>query len=851
MSDITEITSDLYFTKTGGGSVRIYVNSGSATGLAAVNYDSNTNSNYFIINSELQTISIPSGTEFKANEMVISNLTVASITGNTGARGAQGVQGIVGLQAIQGLQGLQGTQGSQAAQGSQGWQGIQGAQGLAGVSITGFQGVQGPQGTQGFDGWQGLSKIGFNGLQGIQGFQGVVGLDGIQGLQGRVGRQGTQGTQGTQGIEGWQGIQGRQGRQGTLGIQGAQGPQGIQGAQGSLGTQGAIGRQGPQGFQGGFNPTTNFVNYNLLLSDGTTTGARSQTGLSYTGGVFRVVGNALSITGDCNVSGLLRTYITNNSPSGYINTNVGSTQITEAAIGSFITKVAGPSREIGYNVTSDSLGNSYFVGQGYTGTTVYNSDGTIFKVFGGSGTPNVDGWIVKYGPTGMASWATYVSGSSTDEGKAVGYDSLGNVYMAGRGGSPYTIYNSDNTSFATMSYACFVVQFGSTGMGKWRAGMSSSNITDMSIDINDNIYVASWGTSNTVYNSDGTIFKSLGGSGNNDGYVTSYGNTGMGRWATRISGTLNDATFSIDTDNFSNSYVTGRCQIPVTFYNSDNSAFNTLTSGSGNAECFIAKYGPTGMGSWVTRISGVGDDLGNHIAADNLGNSYVTGYYNQTGTFYNSDGSAFTSLGGSGLSECFVTKYGPTGMCNWVTRISGVGNEQGFSIDVDSDGNSYVIGNFSSPAVVYNSDGTIFKTISGGSMFVVKYNPTGFGLLSFISTISSSLTLCISVDSSKNIYITGESSTATFYNSNGSIFAILNNSETSNLAFILKYTQQYYLQDLAYDVSNIGKIVTIFNTTPTLPQTVNLVDINNVQYDTTTITYSKQFVFYNNRWNVL
>ena len=267
-------------------------------------------------------------------------------------------------------------------------------------------------------------------------------------------------------------------------------------------------------------------------------------------------------------------------------------------------------------------------------------------------------------------------------------------------------------------------------MGVWSSrisGTSSDSGSGIAVDSSGDSYVTgSYTSPATIYNSDGTAFRTLSGSGSSDAFIVKYGSTGMGVWSSRISGVSNDGGSGIAVDSSGNIYVTGGCNALATIYNSDGTAFQTIVNGNG----FVVKYGSTGMGSWVSRInSGI-----NGIAIDSSGNSYVTGTFSTSTTLttiFNSDGTTFQNISGLGSTDAFIVKYGSTGMGSWVSRIGGVGAESGNGIAVDSSGNIYVAGSYSSsPATIYNSDGTSFRTISGIGItdfnnphaFIVKFN---------------------------------------------------------------------------------------------------------------------------------
>ena len=120
---------------------------------------------------------------------------------------------------------------------------------------------------------------------------------------------------------------------------------------------------------------------------------------------------------------------------------------------------------------------------------------------------------------------------------------------------------------------------------------------------------------------------------------------------------------------------------------------------------------------WAVHGGGNSGDYGNSIALDSQGNSYVTGWYQNTATF----GSLIlTSAGGY---DIFVVKYDNSGQAVWAKTAGGVSNDIGYGIDLDANGNIYVAGTFSGTATF----GTISVTSSNSSpdILLARYDANG------------------------------------------------------------------------------------------------------------------------------
>jgi sugar lactone lactonase YvrE len=413
--------------------------------------------------------------------------------------------------------------------------------------------------------------------------------------------------------------------------------------------------------------------------------------------------------------------------------------------------------------------------------------------------------------TGTVQWGARIAGTGTEVANSLSVDGSGNVYVTGDYNSnPLTLYNSDGSAFATTLpnsglQDCFVTKYNTSGTIQWGAriaGTGSEEGVGVSVDGSGNVYVTGRYDSNpvTLYNSDGSAFATtLANSGNYDCFVAKYNTSGSVQWGARIAGTGGDRGYAISVDGSGNLYVTGSYgSNPLTLYNSDGSEFATTLPYSGSIDCFVAKYNTSGTVQWGARIAGTGSEEGYAISVDSSGNVYVTGYYTSNPvTLYNSDGSAFaTTLPNSEeLQDCFVAKYNTSGTVQWGARIAGTGSKEGRSLSVDSSGNVYVTGIYSSsPLTLYNSDGSEFATTLPNSglqdCFVAKYNTSGsvqWGAR--IAGTGNDRGYAISVDSSGNLYVTGyyRSNPVTLYNSDGSEFATTLPNSGLQDCFVAKY----------------------------------------------------------------
>jgi hypothetical protein len=203
----------------------------------------------------------------------------------------------------------------------------------------------------------------------------------------------------------------------------------------------------------------------------------------------------------------------------------------------------------------------------------------------------------------------------------------------------------------------------------------------------------------------------------NDCFVVKYSSSGNVQWGARI-----ESDGGTTAGNFAAVNTSGNLYIVGTFLGATLSVFDkndqttgvSITPAFGGSGCFLAIYDTNGTPQWAACVGGPGGiTQGLGIAIDSFGSLYATGNYTASPvTFYNSNGSPFaTTITNLGSNDCFIVKYSSNGNVQWGARIGGAGIDAGNSISTDTSGNVYVTGRFQSTTLTfYNSDGSSFAT---------------------------------------------------------------------------------------------------------------------------------------------
>jgi hypothetical protein len=364
----------------------------------------------------------------------------------------------------------------------------------------------------------------------------------------------------------------------------------------------------------------------------------------------------------------------------------------------YSTYLGGNSFDEGSGVAVDSAGNGYVTGT--TASTNFPTMNPLQPACGGGSTCRYgDAFVTKINPTGSALvYSTYLGGNGYDYGVRIAVDSAGNAYVTGATGS---------TDFPTVN----PVQ-SAYGGGEYDAFVTKINPLGSAL----------------VYST------YLGGSGN------------LSDWGTGIA-----------VDSAGHAYVTGL---------TDSTDFPTKNplqaANAGSYDAFVAKFNPSGSLVYSTYLGGSLDDAALGIAADTVGNAYVTGYTGSTD--FPTRNPLQPANGGGGQYDAFVAKINPMGSAVvYSTYLGGSSNDYGQSIAVDSVGAAYVTGG------TYSTDFPTknpFQPTCGGcgDAFVAKLNPMGSALVysTYLGGSGGDFGYGIAVDGAGNAYVTGSTESTNF-----------------------------------------------------------------------------------------
>ena len=253
-------------------------------------------------------------------------------------------------------------------------------------------------------------------------------------------------------------------------------------------------------------------------------------------------------------------------------------------------------------------------------------------------------------------------------------------------------------------------------------------------------------------------------------------------WARSIGGASSELSTSMDIDDSGNVYITGYYSGIVDF-NPGSAVFN-LTS-QGNGDVFIVKLDNKGGFVWAKSVGGPKNEGGNFITTDENGNLYITGHYEDTADF-DPDTTTFNLIS-AGSADVYVLKLDQAGNFIWAKSFNGTFAAQGRSIAVGKSGNLYVTGHYNGTvdfdpgAPVYN-----LTSSSGEALFVTKLGDDGrFLWAKSIGGLLDDLAFSIAIDSSDNLYVTGQYRNTVDFDPDTSIHNLTSNDNSVDF-FVLK-----------------------------------------------------------------
>jgi len=239
-------------------------------------------------------------------------------------------------------------------------------------------------------------------------------------------------------------------------------------------------------------------------------------------------------------------------------------------------------------------------------------------------------------------------------------------------------------------------------------GHGSDQGYDIASDHNGNIYICGW-FSETAHFGD----QELQSGGNTDVFLAKYDSSGLFKWARQGFGPGNSVAAGITTDETGSIYITGWFDEGIHFG-------DIILECHGLFDMFTVKYSPDGEALWGKLAAGEQDIYGNRLGSDYNGNIYVLGSFRES-VFFGND----FSFQSNGNRDIFIAAYNYNGDIQWAKQFGGPGEDRGYGIECDLEGNICFTGFFNGECVF--EDHHLYSP-SITSSYIAKLNSSG-GLL--------------------------------------------------------------------------------------------------------------------------
>ncbi len=416
--------------------------------------------------------------------------------------------------------------------------------------------------------------------------------------------------------------------------------------------------------------------------------------------------------------------------------------------------LGGSVNDAAYGIDVDSLGQAYVTG--YTASTNFPVNHSFNVTSNGCS----DVFVTKVSANGKyLLYSTYLGGNNSDAGNGIAVNSTGWAFVTGYTTSlnfPVDPTGTPKNSNSTTPYPCpfpgclgqadaFISAIPPDGLSLPYSTCIGGNLTDVgtsiAIDKSPNnlryVYVTGY-TNSPDFPLNNPVPLGLLNQGAptsaSDAFIVYYemGTALPAFYSSFWGGSDNDQGTGIATIDVNTFYVTGWTQ--STNFTTTPAAY--WTANSGGKDGFVSKFSwvtaPTPTIAYSTYLGGESNDECRGIAVANVGGSeyaHVTGVtYSNTFPIQNPfEPFDEPNFGTSQFGDAFITKLEPDGQLNWSTYMGGTNNDGGNSIALDSLRNIYITGYTSS------SDFPIVNPVPG---FGVKHPFQD----AFITEINSNLT---------------------------------------------------------------------------------------------------------------
>lgn len=333
-----------------------------------------------------------------------------------------------------------------------------------------------------------------------------------------------------------------------------------------------------------------------------------------------------------------------------------------------------------------------------------------------------DAFIVKYDSLGNVLWGRSIGGSLNDFPIIVNTDNQNSIYVSGFFSSQQLNLDGDILiNDYSPSNNAFIVKYDSNGNYLWGEsfGQSGDEMSfGLSTDQDNNVYMSG------MFNSESLTFGSstINNQGGDDMFVLKYDTDGNKIWIKGFGDIGNENVRGLSVDENNEIVIIGEFDGPYT------SIGGNVLYNQGAFDLFFIRLSSTGDVLWANSYGGNRDDKSISISIDDLGNTFVTG-------FFLSDTLAFESYklegGTPGNGEIWLVKLDQSGHVSWAIDNGGALFDKGIGVVNDGMGGAFLTGYYISESLSFG-DYTIYNNgDETRDFYIAKYNSVGTPLWAY------------------------------------------------------------------------------------------------------------------------
>lgn len=415
----------------------------------------------------------------------------------------------------------------------------------------------------------------------------------------------------------------------------------------------------------------------------------------------------------------------------------------------------------GIDVAVDGAGNIYALGF-FEGTLTYETDTGLEEIVSHEHEKQM---VTKIDRSGNILWVNNLNVS----GEEITVDSVGNVYLTGSFRGEVDFDPSPDTQHLKGSstsdiFNAFLLKLDTDGNFVWVKtieGEGAQEASSIAVDMLDNIYVSGTFNGKTDFDPSEKVSYSIGQS-EQTGYLLKLDSDGQYLWVHTFGGRaeMQPRQLAVSNNNFA--YITGYFEGKAVFGSAEEE--HTLKQVGNNGNVFISKVDQSGNFIWAKRFEKECDLQSERahnqlrvygIAVDTDDNIFVTGIFEGTADFDPGVGTA--DLVSKDRRDIFIAKLDSFGDYQWAHGFGGPDTQSAFDICIDSEDSVYITGRFKN-TIEFKSGTKVVKleSLEDYDGLISKHDASGNHIWSRSIQGSGRTSLySITVDTNKNIYVTG------------------------------------------------------------------------------------------------